>query len=78
MKIVDAHCHTTPVWYEPVESLLFQMDRNDVEKAVLIQIMGNYDNEYQFDCVAKHPDRPTPRRAERTRRGPSCHRAPSV
>ncbi len=57
MRVVDTHCHTTPVWYEPVESLLFQMDRNDVEKAALIQIMGNYDNEYQFDCVAKHPDR---------------------
>ncbi len=57
MRIVDTHCHTTPVWYEPVESLLYQMDRNHVEKAVLIQIMGNYDNEYQYDCVAKHPDR---------------------
>ena len=57
MRIVDTHCHSTPVWYEPIESLLFQMDRNDVEKAVLIQIMGNYDNEYQFECAAKYPDR---------------------
>lgn len=57
MRIVDTHCHSTPVWYEPIESLLYQMDRNDVEKAVLIQIMGNYDNEYQFECAAKYPDR---------------------
>ncbi len=38
MIIVDSHCHISPVWYEPVESLLFQMDRNDVAHAVLIQM----------------------------------------
>ena len=57
LSIVDTHCHCTPIWYEPVESLLTQMDRNHVEKAVLIQINGYYDNEYQFDCVRRYPDR---------------------
>jgi L-fuconolactonase len=57
MRIVDTHCHTTPMWYEPVESLLFQMDRNNVERAVLIQINGHFDNGYQFDAVQRYPDR---------------------
>ncbi|MFN2199557.1 MAG: amidohydrolase family protein [Caldilineaceae bacterium] len=57
LSIVDAHCHCTPIWYEPVESLLYQMDHNHVEKAILIQINGYYDNEYQFDCVRHYPDR---------------------
>ena len=61
MHIVDTHCHTTPVWYEPVESLLFQMDRNNVEKAVLIQIMGNFDNEYQFRQRRQIPGPPVVR-----------------
>jgi len=55
--IVDSHCHVSPYWYEPVESLLFQMDRNGVDRGVLIQYMGQYDNEYQFECVKQHPDR---------------------
>jgi L-fuconolactonase len=57
MVIVDTHCHASPVWYEPVEGLLFQMDRNGVDKALLVQIKGQADNEYQFECVGRYPDR---------------------
>ncbi|MFP3897464.1 MAG: amidohydrolase family protein [Anaerolineales bacterium] len=57
MHIVDTHCHVSPYWYEPVETLLFQMDRNDVGQAVLIQYMGQYDNGYQAECVARYPER---------------------
>ena len=57
MRIVDTHCHSTPMWYEPVESLLFQMDKNQVEQAVLIQINGYYDNDYQFEAVRRYSDR---------------------
>ncbi|MFC1718074.1 amidohydrolase family protein [Candidatus Poribacteria bacterium] len=57
MAIVDSHCHVSPYWYEPVESLLFQMDRNGVEKAVLVQYMGQFNNEYQFQCVRRFPGR---------------------
>ena len=32
------------MWYEAVETLLFEMDRNGVERAVLIQILGQSDN----------------------------------
>jgi L-fuconolactonase len=55
--IIDAHCHASPKWFEPVETLLFQMDRNGVERAVLTQILGQFDNDYQSACVAAHPDR---------------------
>jgi len=57
MRIVDSHCHVSSVWYEPVESLLFQMDRCGVERAVLVQLLGQYDNAYQQSCLRRHPDR---------------------
>jgi L-fuconolactonase len=57
MFIVDSHCHVSEVWYEPVESLLFQMDRAGVERAVLVQMTGQPDNGYQFEAVRRFPDR---------------------
>jgi L-fuconolactonase len=57
MLIVDSHCHVSPVWFEPVDSLLFQMDSNGVERAVLVQMNGQANNEYQLDAVRRHPDR---------------------
>lgn len=57
MPIVDTHCHVSPIWYEPVESLLFQMDRCGVDQAVLVQMLGQSDNRYQFECIRRHPDR---------------------
>jgi L-fuconolactonase len=59
MMIVDSHCHASPVWCEPVESLLFQMDRNGVERAVLVQLIGQADNEYQFEATRQFRDRLT-------------------
>jgi L-fuconolactonase len=55
--VVDTHCHASLDWYEPVETLLYEMDRNGVDQAVLIQIMGQFDNEYQFECVQRYPGR---------------------
>ena len=55
--IVDAHCHVSLKWYEPVDTLLFQMDRCGVERACLVQMLGEFDNSYQSACVARHPDR---------------------
>ncbi len=60
MRIVDSHCHVSPVWYEPVESLLHQMERNGVEHAVLIQMQGQANNDYQFECVRRYPGRFAP------------------
>jgi L-fuconolactonase len=57
MIIVDTHCHASPYWYEPVESLLFHMDRNRVAHAILVQYMGQTNNQYQFQCIRRYPDR---------------------
>lgn len=57
MTLIDAHCHASPLWFEPVEPLVFQMDRNGVAKGVLTQVLGQFDNTYQEDCVAHFPGR---------------------
>jgi L-fuconolactonase len=51
----DSHCHVSPSWYEPVEVLLFQMERNGVDHAALIQMAGQFDNSYQQECVKRFP-----------------------
>ncbi|AKC69449.1 amidohydrolase family protein [Pandoraea oxalativorans] len=55
--IVDSHAHVSPIWYEPVEALLCQMDRYGVERAVLTQMIGQTDNSYQSACVKRYPTR---------------------
>jgi L-fuconolactonase len=55
MIIVDTHCHAGNNWFEPVELLLFQMNRNDVDKAVLIQHGGTFDANYLFECENRFP-----------------------
>jgi L-fuconolactonase len=57
MIIVDSHCHVSPSWYEPVESLLFHMDRNGVERAILIQMNEQANNDYQRAASRRHPER---------------------
>jgi L-fuconolactonase len=57
MVVVDTHCHASLDWYEPIETLLYEMDSNGVDHAVLIQIMGQFDNAYQFECVRRYPGR---------------------
>jgi L-fuconolactonase len=53
--IVDTHCHTSPYWFEPVEVLLAEMDRNGVDKAVLTQFFGVFDNSYMVECMRRYP-----------------------
>ena len=55
--LVDAHCHASPVWFEPVEPLVLQMDLNGVRHAVLTQALGQFDNAYQEDCLRRYPGR---------------------
>jgi predicted TIM-barrel fold metal-dependent hydrolase len=57
MMIVDTHCHAGVNWFEPVELLLYQMERNNVDKAVLIQYWGMYHNQYLLDCLQRFPGR---------------------
>lgn len=57
MTIVDTHCHAGRNWFEPIELLLYQMDANGVEKAVLVQHRGSYDNSYLLECARQLPGR---------------------
>ncbi len=57
MPIVDSHCHASLAWFQPVESLVHEMDRNGVAHAILIQIRGQYDNSYQAECQQRFPGR---------------------
>jgi L-fuconolactonase len=55
MVQVDSHCHASELFFEPVELLVYQMERNDVQHAALIQMRGQYDNRYQEECIRRFP-----------------------
>lgn len=55
--VVDSHCHASPVWYEPIESLIREMDATGVLRAVLVQMNGQFDNDYLFSCLKRFPGR---------------------
>lgn len=55
--LVDSHVHASPVWFEPIETLLHQMERHGVAQAVLIQARGQTDNSYQQHCMERFPGR---------------------
>ncbi|MBV7339014.1 amidohydrolase [Chloroflexi bacterium TSY] len=55
--IIDTHCHIGLYKYEPVDTLLFHMEKSGVDKAVFIQYMGNSNNGYMVECMDKYPNR---------------------
>ena len=69
--IVDSHSHAWGYWpYQPtvpdpesrgtVEQLLWEMDRNEVERAVIVCAgidHNEHNNDYVFDAVQRFPDR---------------------
>ena len=57
MIVVDTHCHAGVHKYEPVDFLLFHMEKARVDKAVLIQYGGNTDNGYLVECLRNYPGR---------------------
>jgi len=57
IPIIDSHCHVSLRWFEPADTLLFQMDRNGVERAVLIGNLFEFDQSYQQEVFHAHPDR---------------------
>ncbi|MBI4308282.1 MAG: amidohydrolase [Chloroflexi bacterium] len=57
MVIVDTHCHAGVEKYEPIEVLLFQMHRSGVDKATVVQHLGQYDNRYLIECMRRFPGR---------------------
>ena len=57
MLIIDTHTHAGNNWFEPIEVLEFQMDRNGVDKALLVQHGGVFDSGYLFEEAGKRGDR---------------------
>jgi L-fuconolactonase len=57
MVVVDTHCHASPYWFEPIETLLDQMVRSGVDKAALIQFRGVFDNSYLIESMRRFPGR---------------------
>jgi L-fuconolactonase len=55
--IIDCHVHAADNWYEPVETLLFHLDAAEVDKAVLVQQQGQFDNSYILECAWNYSDR---------------------
>lgn len=60
MPIVDSHLHTLDSWYEQIETVLDQMERNGVEHTCLVQSLGQLDNSYFFECVRRYPGKFAP------------------
>ncbi len=57
MPVIDTHCHASPSWFEPLSTLLFLMEQNGVDRAVLVQHRGEYDNGYLLECARANPGR---------------------
>ena len=55
MQIVDAYTHCGLSRYEPIETVRRTMDSAGVERAVLVQHMGEFDNSYIGQVVADDP-----------------------
>ena len=54
--IIDTHCHAGINWFEPIENLIYQMESNQVDRAVLIQHKGSA-NDYLYECKEKYPEK---------------------
>lgn len=57
MLVVDSHVHLGLHWYEPAETLLDEMARCGVDKAVLVHGVTTSDNGYELECVRKYRGR---------------------
>jgi L-fuconolactonase len=55
--MIDTHYHSSPHWWEPVEVFMFHMDRCGVDRGVLVQSMGDFDNGYILDAARRFPGR---------------------
>ncbi|MFG2044534.1 amidohydrolase family protein [Dactylosporangium sp. NPDC048998] len=56
MGIVDCHVHVGLAKYRPVEDYLDTMRAHGVDRAVLVQYLGNADNDYLERVVGEHPE----------------------
>src|SRR4051812_46377777 len=56
MEIVDAYTHCGISKYEPIEKVRQMMASAGVERAVLVQHMGEFDNSYIGSAVDSDPE----------------------
>jgi L-fuconolactonase len=56
-EIFDAHPHASPVWFQPVESLIAEMDRAGVSRASICQFFNQFNNDYEFEVMSRFPGR---------------------
>jgi predicted TIM-barrel fold metal-dependent hydrolase len=52
--MIDAYCHCGISRYLPVSNVLAAMEQSGVERAVLVQHLGEYDNSYLEEVVRGH------------------------
>ena len=57
LPIIDGYCHCGLRKYRPLEEVNRIMHRFRVERAVLVQHLGEYDNGYIHEVVADDPER---------------------
>ena len=55
--IIDGYSHCGTTKFLPVEEVLVAMSHSGVDRAMLCQHMGEYDNSYLESVVRRHPDR---------------------
>lgn len=58
--IIDSHVHTGVTKYVPVEALIAQMDTSGIDKAILVQYGGQFDNTYEKEVCERHPGKFAP------------------
>ena len=54
---IDGYCHCGISKYQPVDIVLRVMNKHAVDRAVLCQHLGEYDNSYLAEVVKTHPER---------------------
>ena len=60
MTIVDSHVHTGVTNYVPVEVLIAQMEEAGIDKAILVQYGGQFDNTYEQKVCQRFPGKFAP------------------
>jgi L-fuconolactonase len=53
--VVDAHCHASPFWFEPIEDLVSHIERAKIGQAVLTCAVFATDSKYEEECVRRFP-----------------------
>lgn len=56
-RAIDVYCHCGARKYRPLADVLEALDGAGVNRAVLVQHLGEFDNDYIGEAVRRHPNR---------------------